>query len=136
MYLLTALDGYQFGGGTEVPYVLDIHSLASGLASISSDQALSLFDSSRLRAGPVRRIQTEHGNVTVLRPFDAASSVVCSAGENGAVSVWDFRTGGSSSEVVRFSGMSFFFPWRPKRNRGGSMLEARALKRWVDEHWC
>ncbi|KAF4985556.1 hypothetical protein FDECE_16475 [Fusarium decemcellulare] len=90
MYSLTCADGLSLGQDV---YVLDIHRTSAGLASISSDQFLSLLDPTRLSAGPLRRLPTEHGNLTTLRVFDGNDSLVCTAGENGTVAVWDLRQG-------------------------------------------
>lgn len=103
MYALTCADGLTLGRDV---YVLDIHRTSSGLAAISSDQSLSLLDPSRLSAGPLHRLPTEHGNLTVLRVFDANDALLCTAGENGTVGVWDMRQG---ARVVQFQGMVFFF---------------------------
>ncbi|KAI8689113.1 hypothetical protein NCS55_00167300 [Fusarium keratoplasticum] len=100
MYSLTCADGLSFGSDV---YVLDIHRTSAGLASIASDQHLSLLDPTRLSAGPLRRLPTEHGNLNCLRVFDANASLVCTAGENGTVGVWDLRQG---ARVAQFQGKS------------------------------
>ncbi|KAK4673119.1 hypothetical protein QC763_109000 [Podospora pseudopauciseta] len=90
MYQLTAVDGYKYPKpDTYVPEILPI---AAGLAAIASDQTLSLFDPTRLNAGPLKQITTDHGNLTCAKVYDPAESIVCTAGENGTVSIWDFRT--------------------------------------------
>ncbi|KAM6483211.1 WD40-repeat-containing domain protein [Trichoderma sp. SZMC 28011] len=99
MYTLTNIDQHHFSGPEDV-YVLEAHRTASGLATVASDQTLSLFNPARLGTGPVARLRTEHGNVTTLRVFDAGTSVVCTAGENGSVGVWDLRQG---ARVAQFA---------------------------------
>ncbi|CEI41152.1 hypothetical protein FVEN_g3504 [Fusarium venenatum] len=96
MYSLTCADGLSLGRDV---YVLDIQRTSAGLASISSDQFLSVLDPTRLSAGPQRRLPTQHGNLTTLRVFDSNAALVCTAGENGTVAVWDLRQG---SNVVQF----------------------------------
>ncbi|KAH6991112.1 WD40-repeat-containing domain protein [Ilyonectria sp. MPI-CAGE-AT-0026] len=91
MYSLTCADGLHFGRDV---YVLDVHRTSAGLAAIASDQSLALLDAARLSQGPVRRLQTDHGNLTTLRVFDANAALVCTAGESGTVAVWDLRQGG------------------------------------------
>ncbi|KAH7483092.1 hypothetical protein FOMA001_g7086 [Fusarium oxysporum f. sp. matthiolae] len=98
MYSLSCADGLSLGRDV---YVLDIHRTSVGLASISSDQFLSVLDPARLSAGPQRRLPTQHGNLTTLRVFDSNASIVCTAGENGTVGVWDLRQG---ANVVQFQG--------------------------------
>lgn len=100
MYTLTNIDQHHFSGREDV-YVLEAHRTAAGLATVASDQSLSLFNPARLGAGPVSSLKTSHGNVTTLRVFDAGSSLVCTAGENGSVGVWDLRQG---ARVAQFQG--------------------------------
>jgi WD40 repeat protein len=106
MYQLAPIAGHSFGRSGEV-YVLDLHRLASGLASISSDQKLSLFNPARVGDGPVASVSTNHGNLRSLKPFDWTSSAVCTAGENGTVALWDLRQGPSRAQVAQFQGMWF-----------------------------
>nr|XP_036587561.1 WD domain-containing protein [Colletotrichum truncatum]KAF6798503.1 WD domain-containing protein [Colletotrichum truncatum] len=100
MYNLTCTDGYHVGGQGDV-YVLDLHRLNSGLAAISSDQKLTLFHPARLGQGPIKSFPTSHGNLTCLKTYDASESIVCTAGENGEVSVWDLREN-SKPQVAHF----------------------------------
>lgn len=102
MYNLICADGYHFGGQGDV-YVLDLYRLSTGLAAISSDQKLTLFNPARLGQGPVRSLPTNHGNLTCLKTYNAAESIVCTAGENGQVSVWDLREG-SKPQIAHFGG--------------------------------
>ncbi|KAK7218024.1 hypothetical protein V2G26_006027 [Clonostachys chloroleuca] len=96
MYTLTTTDEHHFGSDV---YVLDlVRTAAGGLASISSDQKLSLLEPRSLSNGPVSSFQTDHGNLTALRLF--GDNVVCTAGENGNVGVWDLRAG---AQVVQFA---------------------------------
>ncbi|KAH6609433.1 hypothetical protein Trco_002779 [Trichoderma cornu-damae] len=99
MYTLTNIDQHHFSGPEDV-YVLEAHRTAAGLATVASDQTLSLFDPARLRTGPVASLKTSHGNVTTLRVFDAGASLACTAGEDGSVGVWDLR---QRSRVAQFA---------------------------------
>ncbi|KAI5467608.1 WD40-repeat-containing domain protein [Mariannaea sp. PMI_226] len=96
MYSLTNSDGFHFGQDV---YVLDVDRTSAGLAAIASDQSLTLLDPARLSQGPLRRLPTQHGNLTTLRVFDGNAALVCTAGENGTVGVWDLRQG---SQVAQF----------------------------------
>ncbi|KAL2876713.1 hypothetical protein SGCOL_008079 [Colletotrichum sp. CLE4] len=104
MYNLSCVDDHRFGD----VYVLDIQRLSAGLSAISSDQKLSLFDPARVGQGPVKSYQTNHGNLTCLKTFDWQNSVVCTAGENGEVSVWDMREG-SKPQVAHFAALGTEF---------------------------
>ncbi|GKT43162.1 putative white-brown complex 30 [Colletotrichum spaethianum] len=101
MYNLSCIDGHHFSSQQDV-YVLDIQRLGAGLAAISSDQKLSLFNPARLGHGPIKSYPTSHGNLTCLKTFDWQNSIVCTAGENGEVSVWDMRES-SKPQVAHFA---------------------------------
>ncbi|KAK2004717.1 WD domain-containing protein [Colletotrichum falcatum] len=101
MYNLSCVDGHHFLNQVDV-YVLDIQRLNAGLAAISSDQKLSLFNPARLGQGPIKSYPTSHDNLTCLKTFDWQNSIVCTAGENGEVSVWDMREP-SKSQVAHFA---------------------------------
>jgi WD repeat-containing protein 89 len=102
MYPLTCIDQYRAPTREEV-YVLDILPFASGPATISSDQKLSLFNPLSLKTGPTVDIVTNHGNITCARVFDPTNSVLCTAGENGTISMWDLRQDVRQAEVVRLT---------------------------------
>ncbi|ROT42326.1 WD domain-containing protein [Sodiomyces alkalinus F11] len=101
MYLLSPVAGHHFLGPGEV-YVLDIHRVGSGLAAITSDQKLALFNPARLDDGPISLLPTNHGNLRCLKPFDWLNSVVSTAGEDGSVSIWDLREDPLKAQVLRF----------------------------------
>lgn len=100
MSILAQSDQHNFADDV---WVLGLARTPSGaLVSISSDQALSVFDPSAphaLQNGPVRSFTTDHGNLTTLRVF--GESIVCTAGENGSVEVWDVR---AANKVAKFAG--------------------------------
>lgn len=102
MYPLTCVDGYRIPLRDEV-YVLDIIPLIAGPATISSDQKLSLFNPANVSAGPHINLSTHHGNITCAKAFDAGSAVVCTAGEDGSVSLWDLRQDARQAEVARLT---------------------------------
>lgn len=105
MYQLTCADGYKYPGAET--YVLDILPVATGFATTASDQTLSVFDPLRLSQGPIKTIRTDHGNLTTAKVYSAADSVICTAGENGTVSVWDLRLAPANARAVQIGGMPF-----------------------------
>lgn len=111
MYSLANVAEHPFLG-PEAVYVLDLQRTAAGLVAISSDQHLSLFGPGRIENGPISSWRTQHGNLTTLSLFDAQESVVCTAGEDGTVGVWDLR---QSARVAQFHGgiWPFLFPFVP-----------------------
>lgn len=104
MYLLTDTDGCQYQG-PEVPYVLDLVPLPSGLAVISSDQKLSLFSPLRLSEGPKRTFLTPHGNITAVKAVDFSGCVLATAGENGTVALWDLRDSTPAPQITAQGGL-------------------------------
>lgn len=101
MYTLANLDSHRFARGTV--YVTEIARTAAGLAAITTDNALSLLDPTRLSVGPIASWQTEHGaSVTALRVLDGG--LACTAGEDGTVAVWDLKMKGASAKVAQFKG--------------------------------
>ncbi|KAK3393597.1 WD40-repeat-containing domain protein [Podospora didyma] len=99
MYSLTCADRYKYPGDV-APYVLDIIPVATGLAVTSSDQSICLFNPLRLGQGPLKIIQTDHGNLTSAKAYNAAGSIICTTGENGTVSIWDLRLGEAEARVL------------------------------------
>ncbi|KAI1204794.1 WD40 repeat-like protein [Annulohypoxylon truncatum] len=102
MYPLTCVDGYKIPVREEV-YVLDIIPFASGPGTISSDQKLSLFNPTNLSVGPLVNLVTQHGNITCAKAFDVGNNIVCTAGENGSVSMWDLRKDARQAEVAKLT---------------------------------
>lgn len=103
MYNLSKADAFQ-NPGADPAYVLEIIPVAGGLAAISSDQKLALFNPATLSHGPLKTIKTAHGNITCARAFDESNSIVCTAGENGTVSLWDLRLDGSKAQIAAPTG--------------------------------
>ena len=101
MYALSCVDEYKY----QEPniFVLDIVPLSSGLAAPASDQTLALFDPLWLGRGPLRVLRTRHGNTGAVRPHSWSNSIICTAGENGTISVWDLRQDVSRAEVAQIS---------------------------------
>lgn len=102
MYQLVNAEKFWYPGRDT--YVLDILPVATGFATTASDQTLSLFDPLRLSQGPKETIRTDHGNLTAAKVYSASDSVVCTAGENGTISVWDLRLNPSSARAMQIGG--------------------------------
>jgi hypothetical protein len=112
MYQLAKTEAYWYPG--RETYVLDILPVATGFAATASDQTLGLFDPRRLSQGPVKTIRTDHGNLTAAKVYSAADSVICTAGENGIVSVWDLRLDPSNARALQIGGVCSLLPIQPK----------------------
>lgn len=116
MYHLAKTEGYWYPG--RETYVLDILPVAAGFAATASDQTVGLFDPRRLSQGPVKTITTDHGNLTAAKVYSAADSVVCTAGENGTVSVWDLRLDPSNARALQIGGVCSPYPIQLNRAHG------------------
>lgn len=104
MYNLIKADAFR-NPGSDPAYVLEIIPVDGGLAAISSDQNLTLFNPLRLSQGPLRTIRTSHGNITCARAFDASNSIICTAGEDGSISLWDLRLDGPRAQIAQPTGI-------------------------------
>ena len=118
MYNLTAIEAYRPPSREEI-YILDIVALAAGPVTISSDQQLCAFDAGAgLSRGPARSWTTAHGNVGCARGFGVSATagggggeldnVVCTAGEDGSVALWDLRVEGPRAQVAKLTGAFLF----------------------------
>ncbi len=106
MYLLTEADGYQYPRAGDTPYILDMLLLQAGVAVISTDQTLRVFDALRLGAGPKQTLDTPHRNITAVGLLDFSSCVVATAGENGTAALWDLRDSDARAQVAIQEGSS------------------------------
>lgn len=80
-------------------YVYEIVPVSDGIAVISSDNNLRLIDPLSLHNQPLQVVQNVHADVTCLKALDPQSSIVCTAGRDGRVSIFDFRSRSKVSEV-------------------------------------
>lgn len=108
MYTLTNIDRYPF---PSAPYVTSLTRLSSHILTSTSSQQLCLHNPASLSPGPVSSWTTSHGNLAAVQVFSPGEGVVCTAGEDGSVGVWDLRVAGEKACVVKFKGTfhSFLF---------------------------
>ncbi|KAL0468977.1 WD40-repeat-containing domain protein [Neurospora intermedia] len=100
MYALSCTDGFKYPG-SEPTYITDIIPVSAGLAAVGSDQSLSIFNPLRLNQGPLKKVQTNHGNISCAEVFSVGNSIVATAGENGTVSLWDLRSDAANTPVLQ-----------------------------------
>lgn len=82
-------------------YVYDIVPVSSGLTIISSDDTLRLLNPENDgRVIEVRSVEKASKDITCLRALAAENDVVCTAGRDGVVGIWDLRAGGKVSSVA------------------------------------
>jgi SEL1 protein len=72
-------------------YIYQIEPVADGLAAISSDNCLRLLDPLVLSGPVLHSIPHIHQEVTSLKALDEGASIVCTAGRDGLVNIFDFR---------------------------------------------
>lgn len=103
MYNLNTTSSFRVASPAET-YVYDVVPVAAGLAAISSDDSLRLLDPLALNAGPVNEIKNVHVNVTCLKVLcvggEGDAPIVCTAGRDGRVALWDPRIGAKVEEVM------------------------------------
>jgi hypothetical protein len=102
MYTLNAVDSFQISGPKDT-YIYDIVSVAGGVAAISSDDSLRLFDPLALGGAPLNSIRQVNTDITCLRAItsstEADALIVCTAGRDGWVCLLDPRSGARIGEV-------------------------------------
>lgn len=81
-------------------YIYHIEPVANGIAAISSDDCLRLIDPLVLHEPALNVVQNIHTEVTCLKPLDAQNSIVCTAGRDGKVNIFDLRAETKVAEVT------------------------------------
>jgi hypothetical protein len=102
MYTLNAVDSFQISEPKDT-YIYDIVSIAGGLAAISSDDSLRLFDPLALSGAPLNSIRQVNADVTCLKAINSSTEadalIVCTAGRDGKVCLLDPKSGARIGEV-------------------------------------
>lgn len=70
------------------------------LVTVSSDDALRLYDAATLRPASNGPPAPVHAGVTCLQPFDADVCSVLTGGRDACIRCWDLRVGKKSWELV------------------------------------
>lgn len=90
-------------------YIYHIEPVADGIAAISSDNCLRLIDPLFLHGPALNVIQNIHAEVTCLKSLDAQSSIVCTAGRDGKVNIFDLRAKTKVAEMKTGKNFRCFF---------------------------
>jgi hypothetical protein len=102
MYSLNAVDSFHISEPKDT-YIYDITRCHAGLAAISSDDSLRLFDPLALSGPPLNSIRRVNTDVTCLKAINSSAEgdalIVCTAGRDGRVCLLDPRTGQRIGEV-------------------------------------
>ena len=70
-------------------------SKSNGLAVISSDDSLRIFNRESLQLNSDGVLPNVHEGVTCVKNFDGGPDLVITAGRDGYVRTWDLRMGGN-----------------------------------------
>lgn len=80
-------------------YVYHIAQAGAGLAAISSDDSLRIFDRSTLQLASGGIIEPAHRGLTCLERVAGDHHSIVTAGRDGFVRCWDLRTGSKIREL-------------------------------------
>ena len=89
----------------ENTYIYQIEPIADNIASISSDDCLRLVDPHALHRLPLCVMENVHEKVTCLKVVDGQIGVVCTAGRDGIINTFDFRTKVKVAELLYGEGI-------------------------------
>lgn len=99
MYTLEAYEAFRIDKPQET-YIYEILPLGEGVATISSDDSLRLFDPLALHS-PVNVIKSVNHEVTCISAFENNGGLmVCTAGRDGRIGIVDPRTGTKVGELA------------------------------------
>ncbi len=98
MYTLDASGAFRIDQ-PQGTYIYHIEPLADEVAVISSDNCLRLINPTSLHAPALRVVSNVHAEVTCLKTLDKQNNIVCTAGRDGRVNIWDFR---ANTKVAKF----------------------------------
>jgi WD40 repeat protein len=90
MYTLDGSEAFRINR-PEGTYIYHLEPVAEGVAVISSDDCLRLIDPTSLNGPALKAIRNVHTEVTCLKALDGQNAVVCTAGRDGRVNIWDLR---------------------------------------------
>jgi WD40 repeat protein len=98
MFSLEATGAFKIDQPPET-YIYDIVPISEGLAVISSDNSLRLINPLSLHGAALNTIENVHTDITCLETLDEQNSIVCTAGRDGRVIIFDFRSKNKVAEV-------------------------------------
>lgn len=123
MHNLVGVAARSLAGPQRDVYALGLGRSAAGLVASSSDGRLALLDPRGLEDGLVAGWDTGHVPAAAPQVADPAGWAVCTAGDDGAVAVWDLRAAATAvTPAARFKGESGPGFWTVIFSRAGSLL--------------
>jgi WD40 repeat protein len=90
MYTLDGSEAFRIDR-PEGTYIYHLEPVAGEVAVISSDDCLRLIDPTSLHGPALKVIRKVHTEVTCLKALDGQNAIVCTAGRDGRVNIWDLR---------------------------------------------
>jgi WD40 repeat protein len=103
MYTLNASGSFRVDKPEET-YIYHIEPIGDEIATISSDDCLRLISPTSLPGPPLKVIPKVHTEITCLKALDGQNAIVCTAGRDGQVNIWDLR--GNTKVAELKTGMS------------------------------
>lgn len=117
MYTLNVVDSFRIVEPLNT-YIYDIVPTEAGIAIISSDDNLHLLNPLALSGPPLSTFRRVHSDVTCLKAVNANAQdggfIVCTAGRDGRVCLFDPRTGSQAGQVN--TGMYLVYPLFSKQS--------------------
>lgn len=96
MYIFDSHAAFQAPKDT---YIYSIIPISGGIGVISSDDSLRLFDPNNLET-PHATLKGVNRDVTCVKAFgEGNSEIVCTAGRDGRICLWDPRTNKQLSQA-------------------------------------
>ena len=100
MYALDTVGAFKIEQPPET-YIYDIKPIAreGAIAAISSDNCLRVVDPLALNGAPLHVEQGIHNEVTCLMVLEERNLIVCTAGRDGKVNIFDLRARSKVAEL-------------------------------------
>lgn len=90
MYTLEAGGAFKISQPQDI-YIYHLEPVLDEIAVISSDDCLRLINPTSLQGPALKVIPRVHTEVTCLKALDCQNAIVCTAGRDGRVNIWDLR---------------------------------------------
>jgi WD40 repeat protein len=90
MYTFDASGSFRVDEPQET-YIYNIEPIGDEIVAISSDNCLRLISPTSLHGPALKVIPKVHLEVTCLKALDGQNAIVCTAGRDGRVNIWDIR---------------------------------------------
>jgi WD repeat-containing protein 89 len=90
-------------------YIYHLEPVADEIAAISSDDCLRLVNPTSLHGPALKVIPKVHAEVTCLKALEGQNFIVCTAGRDGRINIWDLRGNANVAELKTSMSPPFAF---------------------------